>query len=73
MKYISLFVLTTVIFFAIDMVWLGVISKNFYREKLGFIFNGEVNWIPAIYFISFIYLAFYILQLYQDLVLETGN
>ncbi len=55
MKYISLFVLTTVIFFAIDMVWLGVISKNFYREKLGFIFTGEVNWIPAIIF-YFIYI-----------------
>lgn len=50
MKYISLFVLTMVIFFAIDMVWIGGIARNFYREKLNFVFTGEVNWIAAIVF-----------------------
>ena len=50
MKYFLLFVITTVIFFAIDMLWIGVIAKNFYREKLSFIFNGDVRWVPAIIF-----------------------
>jgi uncharacterized membrane protein len=50
MKYISIFFITTVIFFAIDMLWLGVIARNFYREKLGFIFTGEVNWAAAVIF-----------------------
>ena len=39
--------ITTVIFFAIDMVWLGFIAKNFYREKLGFILSTNVNWYAA--------------------------
>ena len=50
MKYIGLFFITTLVFFAIDMLWLGVIAKNFYREKLSFIFTGEVNWLPAVIF-----------------------
>ncbi|MCC6584937.1 MAG: DUF2177 family protein [Chitinophagales bacterium] len=50
MKYIALFFITTLIFFAIDMLWLGVIAKNFYREKLSFIFTGEVNWQAAFIF-----------------------
>jgi uncharacterized membrane protein len=56
MKYVALFLITTLIFFAIDMLWLGVIARNFYREKLAFIFTGEVNWIAAFIF-YFIYIA----------------
>jgi len=50
MKYVALFLITTLIFFAIDMLWLGVIARNFYREKLAFVFTGEVNWIAAVTF-----------------------
>jgi uncharacterized membrane protein len=56
MKYIALFFITTAIFFAIDMLWLGIIARNFYREKLSFIFTGEVNWPAAIIF-YLIYIA----------------
>lgn len=56
MKYILLFAITTVIFFSIDLVWLGVIAKNMYRENLGFILSEEVNWTAAIVF-YLIYLA----------------
>lgn len=55
MKYIALFFITTLIFFAIDMLWLGVIAKNFYREKLSFIFTGLENWQAALIF-YFIYI-----------------
>jgi len=56
MKYLILFGITTAIFFLIDMLWLGVIAKNFYREKLAFVFTGEVNWTAALIF-YFIYIA----------------
>jgi uncharacterized membrane protein len=56
MKYLLLFGITTLIFFLIDMIWLGVLAKNFYREKLAFVFTGEVNWPAAIIF-YFIYIA----------------
>ena len=50
MNNLILYGITTVIFFTIDMLWLGVIAKNLYRQKLGFILSNEVNWVAAIVF-----------------------
>jgi uncharacterized membrane protein len=56
MKIAALYGIATGIFFAIDMVWLGFFAKNFYKEKLGFIFTGEINWAAALIF-YLIYIA----------------
>lgn len=48
-KYITLYILTTAAFFAIDMLWLGVLAKDFYRTQLN-TFLGPVNWSAAIVF-----------------------
>ncbi|XKT74357.1 MAG: DUF2177 family protein [Patescibacteria group bacterium UBA2163] len=48
-QIISLYALTIPVFFLIDMVWLGVIAKNFYSNQIGFLM-GEVNWVAAIVF-----------------------
>jgi uncharacterized membrane protein len=48
--YLKLYALTVPVFFAIDMLWLGVIAKGFYRRKLGFILSPEINWAAAITF-----------------------
>ena len=48
--YIKLYVLTVPVFFAIDMLWLGVFAKGFYRRKLGFILSDDVNWAAAVVF-----------------------
>jgi uncharacterized membrane protein len=50
MKNLLLYGITTLIFFAIDMVWLGVVARNLYKQKLGFILSPEVNWAAAIIF-----------------------
>jgi uncharacterized membrane protein len=50
MKLFWLYLIATVIFFAIDMVWLGFIARNLYREKLGFILSDKVNWAAAVVF-----------------------
>lgn len=50
MKLLLLYVIATLIFFAMDMLWLGLVAKNFYREKLSFIFTGDVRWGAAIIF-----------------------
>ncbi|HLP19434.1 MAG TPA: DUF2177 family protein [Chitinophagales bacterium] len=50
MKILLLYVIATVIFFAMDMLWLGLVAKSFYRDKLGFIFTGEVRWAAAVIF-----------------------
>ena len=48
--YLKLYVLTVPIFFAIDILWLGVIARKFYRSNLGHILSDNVNWIAAIVF-----------------------
>ncbi len=47
--FLTLYAMSVPVFFAIDMVWLGVVAKNFYRTRLGDLL-GEVQWIPAIIF-----------------------
>ncbi len=48
--YLKLYALTVPIFFAVDIIWLGVVAKKFYRNNLGFILSPEVNWSAAISF-----------------------
>lgn len=50
MKLLITYLIATLIFFAIDMIWLGLIAKGFYRDKLGFILSANVNWAAAVIF-----------------------
>ena len=54
--YLILYLLTLPVFFAIDILWLGVVAKGFYRRKLDFILSPDVNWPAAIVF-YLIYIA----------------
>lgn len=47
---VFLYLLTLAIFFLIDMVWLGLVAKNFYRRQLGEMLGAKVNWLAAILF-----------------------
>jgi uncharacterized membrane protein len=49
-KIIISYLLTTLVFFAIDMVWLGFVAKNLYRKYLGALLSDTVNWSAAIIF-----------------------
>ena len=44
------YLLTVPVFFAIDMVWLGVIAKKFYADNLGDLLTKNVNWTAAMVF-----------------------
>ena len=48
--YLKLYIVTFVGFMAIDMVWLAVVARGFYREKLGFLLSDQPNWWAAISF-----------------------
>jgi uncharacterized membrane protein len=54
--FMKLYVLTVPVFFVIDIVWLGVIARGFYRRQLGFILSPDVNWVAAVTF-YLIYIA----------------
>lgn len=49
-KLLVAYIIALVIFLMIDMVWLGLIAKNLYKEKLGFIISPDVKWTAAIIF-----------------------
>ena len=48
--YLKLYFCTLLAFCAIDMVWLGLIAKGFYRREIGGLMRAEVNWPAAVAF-----------------------
>lgn len=50
MQLIKSFVITFVVFMAIDLVWLGVVAKDLYKKHLGYIMTDQVNWSAAFIF-----------------------
>lgn len=48
--FIKLFAIALPVFFIIDMVWLGLVAKNFYRAQIGTLMKADVNWTAAIIF-----------------------
>lgn len=48
--FIKLYLIALPVFFVIDMVWLGLVAKNFYSKYIGFLMKSDVNWIAAILF-----------------------
>lgn len=48
--FIRLYAIALPVFFAIDLVWIGFIAKNFYRSQIGFLMKNDVNWAAAIIF-----------------------
>lgn len=49
MQSLYLYLISVPIFFAVDMVWLGLVAKNFYVSQIGHLM-GPVNWTAAILF-----------------------
>jgi uncharacterized membrane protein len=48
--YLKLYFAMLIAFFAIDMVWLGLVARTFYRKQLGFLLTPTTNWIAALLF-----------------------
>lgn len=46
----KLYLIALPIFFLIDMLWLGIVAKNFYAKQIGFLLRPDVNWVAAILF-----------------------
>ncbi len=54
--FIKLYLIALSVFFVIDMIWLGLIAKNFYRSQIGSLMKTDVNWIAAsIFYLIFIF------------------
>lgn len=54
--FLKLYAVALPIFFLIDMAWLGLVAKNFYRQQIGHLLKPDVNWTAAFAF-YFLFLA----------------
>ncbi|HEY0671232.1 MAG TPA: DUF2177 family protein [Longimicrobiales bacterium] len=48
--FAKLYAIALPVFFAIDMIWLGFLAKDFYRAQIGGLMRPDVNWVAAIVF-----------------------
>jgi uncharacterized membrane protein len=55
MRSLTLYLAAALLFFPLDMLWLGVIAREFYKAQLGDLLAPQPNWLVAI--------AFYLLYL----------
>ena len=46
-KIILAYIATAVVFFVIDIVWLGFVAKDLYQRHLGSLLKPDVNWIAG--------------------------
>ncbi len=53
--FIKLYLTTLPIFLGIDMIWLGLVAKNFYSKYLGYVMSPTPNWgVALLFYILFI-------------------
>lgn len=48
--FIKLYAIALPVFLALDMVWLGLLAKRFYREQIGFLMRQDIRWAAALVF-----------------------
>jgi len=55
MYFLKVYLAAVVGFLAIDMVWLGIVARGFYRKHLGFLLADQPNWwAAAVFYLLFV-------------------
>lgn len=54
--HLKVYAACIVVFFALDLTWLGVVAKGFYNAQMGHLLRPDVQWGAALLF-YFIYVA----------------
>jgi uncharacterized membrane protein len=44
------YILTALVFFAIDLAWLGLVARDMYRRYIGHLMSSRVNWVAGVFF-----------------------
>ncbi len=47
---IKLYFSSAIVFFTLDMIWIGLVARGFYRSHIGSLLRPNVNWPGAIIF-----------------------
>lgn len=56
MTFLKLYLISLIVFFTIDLFWLGFLAKDLYKDQIGFLMSNEVRWGAALLFYA-LYLA----------------
>lgn len=54
------YLLTTLVFLAIDLLWLGVLAKELYKKHLSHYLSDQVNWTAALIFYALFIVGIFI-------------
>ncbi|QSE96478.1 DUF2177 family protein [Fulvivirga lutea] len=71
-KLILSYLLTTIVFFAIDLLWLGIIAKDLYNRLLGNFLAPNVNWTAAIIFYLLFIIGIFIFAIFPAIEKESA-
>jgi len=50
LSFLKMYAVGIVTFFAVDLLWLGVVAKGFYQQRMGHLMRPDVQWVPAVLF-----------------------
>lgn len=64
MRFFLIYLITFSVFIVVDLIWLGFIAKDLYRENIGFIMSKKPNWAAALvfYFIFIFGLVYFVIN-----------
>lgn len=64
MYILKTYLVAFIVFFLVDILWLGFISKSMYQEKIGHLLKVDVNWTAAIllYMLLLVGLLFFVIN-----------
>ena len=65
-KNIPAYALTLLVFLALDLLWLGVLSKDLYRRSIGHLMSDQVNWTAAVVFYLIFLCGLFILVIHPS-------
>ena len=65
-KNIPAYALTLMVFLALDLFWLGVLSKDLYRRSIGHLMSDQVNWTAALVFYLIFLCGLFILVIHPS-------
>lgn len=62
--FAKLYFIALAIFFMLDMLWLGVVAKDFYAKQIGSLLKEDVNWVAAFafYFLFVFAMVIFVIQ-----------
>jgi uncharacterized membrane protein len=63
--FFTLYIISVPIFLIIDLIWLGFIASNFYRDRIGHLM--EINWPAALVFYAVFLVGLIFFAVYPQL------